>query len=74
MAALSDREAGRIENEVETLKHRARNDRMILTALGEELEDLRLEVARLKVRAYTIASAAAVFVSVIVWLVEFVSR
>lgn len=71
MVGISDREVGRLEQDIENLKHRARNDRTIIMHLSEEVDSLRLEIAALRIRLYTALTVAAVFVSAFVWVLEF---
>ena len=73
MVGMSDREAGRIERDIENLQHRARNDRTILLGLTEEMEELRLAVSAMRVRIYTTVSVAAFFVSATLWVLEFLT-
>jgi len=61
---------GRMTEKVQALEHRARNDRQIIQLLEAELEVLRLELDRLKTRAFTTLGVLAVVASVIAWVIE----
>ena len=74
MNVFSEREIGRLEQDIENLKHRAKNDRTILMALNDEIDALRMELAALKVRLYTTVAVTACFVSGLVWVLEFAAR
>ena len=57
MVPLSDREIGVIEQKINNLEHRMRNDKMIINGLADEIGLLRLELNQFKHRAYGISSA-----------------
>jgi uncharacterized membrane protein YqjE len=61
---------GRITEKVQVLEHRARNDRQIIQLLEAELELLRLELERLKARAFTALGVLGIVASVLAWVIE----
>ena len=64
-------EWGRHTQTVADLSHKIRNTQQVVTALSEEVQELREELARLKARAYATGSAVLVAVPAVAWLVEF---
>ena len=67
----SEREWGEIRAEVTELIHKQRNQRMILDVLIEDGQEMRTELARLRVQLKTAASALAIAIAIIAWLLEF---
>ena len=71
---LTQREIGRFEQILKDVTHRARNDRMIMMALQEEIEQLRRDSEKLKTRVYTAVAITIVVGSVIAWVIEMILR
>lgn len=69
---LTQREVGKFEQVLRDVKHRARNDRQIMIALQEEIEQLRRDFDKMKTRVYTAVAIALVIGSAIAWAVEMI--
>ena len=63
-------EFSRIDEKVLSLQHRARNDRQLIQLLDAELEIMRLELERLKTKAFTTLGVLAIVLSALAWFFE----
>ena len=63
-------EFSRIDEKVLSLQHRARNDRQLIQLLDAELEMMRLELERLKTKAFTTLGVLAIVLSALAWFFE----
>jgi len=66
----TEREWGKIEEQIEQVIHRSRNDRQLIVGLDERLDQLAIALAKL--RAALRAAIAVVFVlaGLVAWLVD----
>tara|TARA_R110002074_G_scaffold48391_1_gene123836 strand:+ start:764 stop:1012 length:249 start_codon:yes stop_codon:yes gene_type:complete len=76
---ITDREVGSIEQKLENIEHRQRNDRTVINGLSEEIDDLqteinlvRLELNQLKYKAYGISSAVVVLLGVLALIIDLI--
>ena len=79
MTPITDREVGSIEQKLENIEHRQRNDRTVINGLSEEIDDLqteinlvRLELNQLKYKAYGISSAVVVLLGVLALIIDLI--
>tara|TARA_Y100001973_G_scaffold72485_1_gene105716 strand:+ start:2052 stop:2270 length:219 start_codon:yes stop_codon:yes gene_type:complete len=63
-------EFGKLLVRLQNLEHRARNDRTIIHFLESEVERLRLDFERFKVKVATGIAVAGLFLSGIAWVIE----
>tara|TARA_R110002153_G_scaffold107625_1_gene247747 strand:- start:289 stop:516 length:228 start_codon:yes stop_codon:yes gene_type:complete len=71
MTPISEREIGVIEQKINNLEHRMRNDKLIINGLSDEIGLLRLELTQFKYRAYGISSAILVLLGGLSLIVDF---
>jgi hypothetical protein len=71
MTPISEREIGVIEQKINNLEHRVRNDKMVVTLLVDEVSLLRLELTQFKYRAYGISSAILVLLGGLSLIIDF---
>ena len=71
---LTQREIGKFEQVLKDVTHRARNDRMIMVALQEEIEQLRRDFEKMKTRVYSGGAIILVLGSIIAWVIEMILR
>lgn len=74
MVPLSDRELGVIEQKINNLEHRIRNDKMIINGISDEIGSLRLELNQFKHRAYGVSSAVIVLLGLLSVLIDFLKK
>jgi len=74
MTPISEREIGVIEQKINNLEHRVRNDKMVVTLLVDEVSLLRLELTQFKYRAYGISSAILVLLGGLSLVIDFLKR
>jgi hypothetical protein len=60
-----------IEQKINNLEHRVRNDKMVVTLLVDEVSLLRLELTQFKYRAYGISSAILVLLGGLSLIIDF---
>lgn len=63
-------EFGKLLVRIQNLEHRARNDRTIIHFLESEVERLRLDFERFKMKVATGIAVAGLFLSGIAWVIE----
>jgi len=63
-------EFGKLLVRLQNLEHRARNDRSIIHFLESEVERLRLDFERFKMKVATSIAVAGLFLSGIAWVIE----
>ena len=66
----NEREWGKIEEQIEQLIHRSRNDRQLIVGLGEQVDALAVALERLKSRIYAAVAVVMALAGVIAWLVD----
>ncbi len=71
MTPISEREIGVIEQKINNLEHRMRNDKMIINGLADEIGLIRLELTQFKYRAYGISSAILVLLGGLSLIIDF---
>ena len=77
MTPITDREIGGIEQKLENIEHRQRNDRMIINGIADEndiirekIDAVRLELHQFKYKAYGIASAIIIIISLLALIID----
>ena len=63
-------EFGKFVVRLQNLEHRARNDRTVINFLENEIDKLRLDLERFKVKVATGIAVAGLFLSGIAWVIE----
>jgi wobble nucleotide-excising tRNase len=71
MTPISEREIGVIEQKINNLEHRIRNDKMIVNGLVDEISLIRLELTQFKYKAYGISSAILFLLGGLSWIIDF---
>ena len=70
----NEREWGSITSEVKEIAHKVRNQRMMISNLVVEIDDLSKEVIRLRAQIKTSIVAISVGTTGVIWLIEMVIR
>lgn len=73
MTPINEREIGELQMRLQSLEHRARNDRQVTVLLETEIDELRSELDRFRVRVYATVSTAAAFAGMVAWALEHLS-
>jgi len=74
MTPISDREIGVIEQKINGLEHRQRNDRMIINGLADQIDEVRLEFNKFKHKAYGVSSASLVVLGLLAFIIDFLKQ
>ena len=77
MTPITDREVGVIQQKLDNIEHRQRNDRMIINAVAddnvtirEKIDQVRLELNQFKYKAYGISSAVVVILGILALIID----
>tara|TARA_B110000211_G_scaffold226218_1_gene279518 strand:+ start:3842 stop:4090 length:249 start_codon:yes stop_codon:yes gene_type:complete len=77
MTPITDREVGVIQQKLDNIEHRQRNDRMIINAVAddnvtirEKIDQVRLELNQFKYKAYGISSAVVVVLGILALIID----
>ena len=70
----TEREGGTLEREVQELRHDFRNFRMVVTAVSEDLIQLRQEHQSLKTKIATSVAAVVLAMGIVAWALEMFIR
>ena len=77
MTPITDREVGVIQQKLDNIEHRQRNDRMIINAVADEnvtirekIDEVRLELNQFKYKAYGISSAVVVVLGILALIID----
>jgi hypothetical protein len=63
-------EFGKLIIRIQNLEHRARNDRMVIHLLEDEIDKLQLDLERFKIKITTAVAVTGLFISGIAWVLE----
>lgn len=70
----NEREWGTLTAQAQELDHKVRNQRMLISALVEEVGDLRSEIVQLRIQIKTAVVVLSFVISGVIWLVEVVVK
>ena len=74
MTPVTEREIGSIEQKIANLEHRVRNDKMIINALADQVDEVRLELSQFKYKIYGVSSAVIVFLGLLTLIIDFLKK
>ena len=74
MTPVTEREIGSIEQKIANLEHRVRNDKMIINALADQVDEVRLELNQFKYKVYGVSSAVIVFLGLLTLIIDFLKK
>ena len=74
MTPVTEREIGSIEQKIANLEHRVRNDKMIINALADQVDEVRLELSQFKYKVYGVSSAVIVFLGLLTLIIDFLKK
>jgi len=66
----TEREWGKIEEQLEQVIHRSRNDRQLIVGLDERLDQLAVALARLRAAIHAAIAVVVVLAGFVAWLVD----
>ena len=66
----TEREWGKLQEQLETVIHRSRNDRQLILGLDERLDQLDVAIARLRAAIHASVVIVLVLSGLVAWLVD----
>jgi uncharacterized coiled-coil protein SlyX len=74
MTPVTEREIGSIEQKIANLEHRVRNDKMIINALADQVDEVRLELSQFKYKVYGVSSTVLVVIGLLSLIIDFLKQ
>tara|TARA_R110000744_G_scaffold115293_1_gene215677 strand:- start:21 stop:248 length:228 start_codon:yes stop_codon:yes gene_type:complete len=74
MTPVTEREIGSIEQKIANLEHRVRNDKMIINALADQVDEVRIELNQFKYKVYGVSSTVLVVIGLLSLIIDFLKQ
>ena len=66
----TEREWGKLQEQLETVIHRSRNDRQLIIGLDERLDHLEVALVKLRTAIHASIAVVVVLAGLVAWLVD----
>ena len=66
----TEREWGKLQEQLETVIHRSKNDRQLIVLLDERLDQLDVAIARLRAAIHASVGIVVVLSGLVAWLID----